>query len=323
MRFPHLRLALAGLLVLLAIAACRPAGPALAPTVPPATETAVPATAAATITPTATKTPAVVPPETQAQPTEATEADLIAAVLASGELALLQSLPSPDGLWLAEVVRVECTPVLPEQELAYEVLRLTGPDGTVHDVRGQLQYCGGLGAFGLNLLIWSDDSRNFYFDQARVGAPDGLVCGNWSRGTTRIDVATLESEPLPGDGPLLPDGSGFLIWGGPDWVVWDLAAGEVARSSSVENDKPVISMSLSEDGSRVVYVQRSDCLSPDEDSTVILLDLATMAHTELLEAEAPGFIAASWETDDTILLLDPAGTEYRFTISTGVLTPPG
>ena len=62
--------------------------------------------------------------------------------------------------------------------------------------------------------------------------------------------------------------------------------------------------------------------SPDEGATVVLLDLATMQHSVLLESEDPGFVSVAWDTDDTVLLLDPAGAEYLLTISTGTLTPP-
>jgi hypothetical protein len=81
-------------------------------------------------------------------------------------------------------------------------------------------------------------------------------------------------------------------------------------------------MALSEDGGRAVYILRSDCFSPEADATVVLLNLAAMEHTILLTSDDPAFLYAAWETDDVIALLDPAGAEFTFTLSTGVLTPP-
>lgn len=94
-----------------------------------------------------------------------------------------------------------CTSLGPEEVYAYETLalvRVTDGDETVVD--SQLINCGGLGAFGLDGIGWSPDSRTFDFTNAREGTPDGATATEeWVRPVLRLDVTTKSVESVPGD----------------------------------------------------------------------------------------------------------------------------
>jgi hypothetical protein len=234
----------------------------------------------------------------------------------------LQVFTSPDQSWRAEIVRYECTMVSEaDGELAYELLLLTGPDGEVIPASQQLQYCGGLGASGINGLFWSPDGKYFYFDMAREGVPDGLPCGYWHTGKSRVNMETLEVEVLPGKGLVTPDGFGLLLVSEPDFILWNLTQGEVGRSVHPYPGLSVKSIAFSTDDSQAVYVLREDCIQPGADSVVVVLNLADLTHTIVLESSAPSILRATWGSDDSIFLVDFDHGSFELSLSTGEITP--
>ena len=87
---------------------------------------------------------------------------------------------SPDGKWQAQVVVYSCSATPAENEMGYDELRIKNLDtGQEVLADSQIQFCGGLGAYGLEGFFWSKDSRRFYYTDARQGVPDGG--GNWAR----------------------------------------------------------------------------------------------------------------------------------------------
>lgn len=251
----------------------------------------------------------------------------IAAVMAVGAPESVQVFTSPDQSWRAEVVRYDCTLVsevgaeLEGVELAYELLLLTGLDGEATPVAEQLQNCGGLGASGINGLFWSPDGNYFYFDMAREGVPDGMPCGYWHTGKSRLNLKTLEVEALPGKGLVSPDESGLLLVAEPDFILWDLDQGEVGRSTHPHPGLSVKSIAFSADGSRAVYVLREDCVQPGANSIVAVLNLADLTHAIVLEASEPSVLRATWESDDSISLVAFGGESFELSLSTGEITP--
>jgi hypothetical protein len=255
-------------------------------------------------------------------PTATDEQAWIEAVMAAANPVSLQVFTSPDQSWQAETVRYECTLVSDAGgELAYELLLLTGPDGEVTSIAQQLQYCGGLGAAGINGLFWSQDGKYFYFDMAREGVPDGLPCRYWHTGKSRVNIETIEVEVLPGKGSVSPDGLRLLLVEEPDFILWDLTRSEVGRSAHPYPELSVKSIAFSAAGSRVVYVLRADCIQPGAHSVVVVLDLTDLTHTIVLESFAPSILLATWVTDDSISLVDFDGESFELSLSNGEITP--
>lgn len=272
-------------------------------------------------TPPPSPTPTTTSPPLPPTPTDEEQA-WSAAVMAATAPESLQVFTSPDQSWQAEVVRYECTLVSEAGgELAYELLLLTGPDGEVTPVAQQLQFCGGLGAAGINGLFWSPDGKYFYFDMAREGVPDGMPCRYWHTGKSRLNMETLEVEVLPGKGLVSPDGFSLLLVAEPDFILWDLNQGEVGRSAHPYPGLSVKSIAFSAEGSRAVYVLREDCIQPGADSVVVVLNLADLTHTIALESSAPSILYATWESDNNISLLAYGGESFELSLSTGEITP--
>ncbi len=144
---------------------------------PATTDTQTPAP---TATPTSSTTPRQTATATRtpilfSSPT----ADLAATVIALEQPRLYNSFPSPDGVWRTDVLIYDCVKTFGGYEAggyenAYDQLRLinlvTGDDKLADE---QLQYCGGIGAYGLEGLFWSSNSRYFYYITAREGVPGG------------------------------------------------------------------------------------------------------------------------------------------------------
>ncbi len=253
-----------------------------------------------------------------------TEEDaLIEAVIAAASPESLQTFTSPDQSWRVEIVRYDCTLVSEAgSEFAYERLLLIGSDGEVIPLAQQMQNCGGLGAYGINGLSWSPDGQYFYFDMAREGVPDGMPCEYWHTGKSRINIKTFEVEALPGEGLFSPDGSRLLLVVEPDFILWDLNQDEVGRSAHPYAGLSVQSIAFSADGSQAVYVLREDCTKPEGISIVVMLNLANMTHTIVLESSIPSILKATRVSDDSLSLLGYDGETYELSLSTGEITPP-
>ncbi len=311
-----------GLLVLICVTACRQVtAPAALPSPGPAFTATLPATQTARLTMTATVTPKPSPTVTPAEiiDTPAAAPDLGGTVTALSEPRLSSSLLSPDGVWRVEVMVYDCTAVGAGDELAYEqLMRVSVDSGVAQIVASQLRYCGGLGAFGLEGLFWSANSRYFYYTDAREGVPDG--CGYWERPITRLDVGALELVPM-GGGPRSPDETRMATWMGRELVLWNLDEGEIVRIPAALPDAQIGPLVWSPDSQSLVYLQvASECPISGE-SYVVHLALPDLNPTVLLESAAPSFGGVIWDTPDELRLFDASASEWRYNLVTNELTP--
>src|SRR4030043_263817 len=156
--------------------------------------------------------------------------DLVAAVVAAQPPELFSSHPSPDGMLRMDIIIYDCVKTIEDGDgNAYEQLILVDlASGEQRIADGQLQTCGGLGAYGFGGRFWSPNSRYFYYTDGRQGIPGG--CGYWDSPLLRFDVASLETESL-GAGSLSPDGKKVATWDSIDNVVniWDIDDGEISH----------------------------------------------------------------------------------------------
>ncbi len=290
------------------LATSEPSVPAFTATLQATKPTPPAMTAIFTPRPTATVTPTEIPKTPTATP------DIATTVIAISTPRIHSSLLSPDGKWRAEVVIYDCVPVGGVDENAYEQLKLLRVgDGIAKIADSQLQYCGGLGAFGLAGLFWSPNSRYFYYTNAREGGPDG--CGYWERPIIRLDVSNLKSEYL-GGGPRSPDGTKLATWQGQELVVWDINEGEIAHISATASDAETGPITWSPDSQALAYVQFASYCSLSGKSYVVRFDLPELRQTLLLESETPTFGNATWDVLNELRLFDEKGKEWRYSFTT-------
>jgi len=277
-----------------------------------ATSTRVPGTPAATRTPT---------PDFSATEFWVTSTAIVEAVMGTQQPRTYESYPSPDGKWLAEILMYDCMKVDPRPEAdanAYEQLRLVkGSSGEITTADGQLQNCGGLGAFGLEGLFWSQNSRYFYYTDSREGVPDG--CGGyWQKPILRLEINTLRTETL-GAGFLSPDGRKIAAWDEEELVIWDVSEGdEVGRISPASLNRetgagPVI---WSPDSQAFVYIQAVSFCPVAGKSSVVHVTLSTLKQEVLLESESPTFGDADWNKNNVLVLFDENGNRWVYTFDT-------
>jgi hypothetical protein len=229
-----------------------------------------------------------------------------------------ESLPSPDGEWRAEVVVYPCVET-GEGEQAFEELRLTDAHhGRTFVADHQLQNCGGLGAFGLGRLSWSQNSRYLYYTDAREGVPDG-GCGAWIPPTVRLDVETHEVVHL-GSGPLSLDKTQLATWQADKLVIWKLETGETIRIRARVADAVWASIAWSPDGASLAYLQTANLCPPVGASHVTLVD-PDLNQVALLDAEELGFTGLEWEDGSTLRLMTADGKAWRLDVASRELTP--
>lgn len=303
-----------------------------APAPLPATEAASPA---ATIPPAET-TPAAAPspvpsatpdaPEPTVlvatpEPSATAEPDIAATLVASVAPRLYASYPSPDGSLRAEVLIHDCAPVADGQEYAYDVVQLVdAASGETRFIDGQLQACGGLGAFGLAGLFWSPSGRYFYYTEAREGVPDG--CGYWSRPISRVDVTDRTTVDL-GGGPISPDGARLAVWEERDLVVHEIDGGEVGRVVAASPQSALGPIVWSPEGDALVYVQAAMFCVPGQSgaTSVVRVEVPALTSEILLRSTAPAFQSVAWDAPIALDLVDDTGARWQYDFYSAELSP--
>jgi len=246
--------------------------------------------------------------------------DLPATIVALERPRLLGSYPSPDGDWRAEVHRYECIETEEGQKMALDVLRLVQVEGKQEIVADrQLQYCEGLGAFGLDGLFWSPEGHYFYYTPAREGGPDG-ACGPWVRPISRVDLTARGVETLSG-AVSSPDGSKLAGWrtsesGTPEIVVWEAEGGEMFSVPVTAPDAVVGGIAWSPDGTALAYLQMKEPCAPSGVTWVTRVTLPEGESAILLESAQPSFSNVAWETTGALNLLAVTGEQLRLDLTT-------
>lgn len=252
--------------------------------------------------------------------TKSAEDELAATVMAAGEAMILESDTSPDGAWRAEVLRYDCVPVGETDELAYEQLLLvewSSNEGT--EVANQLQYCGGLGAFGLSILNWSIDSRYLYYNQSRQGVPDGS-CAPWNPPITRYDTSSGQNELL-GPGIFSPDMNKLVVWDDDEIMVWDINGEEAGKVEIFDPETAIITTAWSPDSQSFIYLQNENRCPPYGSSTLVQVNLPVLDQALILETQNPVFSDLRWENSERIDLFDSDGNIWFFYLESGELIP--
>jgi hypothetical protein len=212
----------------------------------------------------------------------ATEQELAAAVMSATIPEIIETYPSPDGQFRAEIIRYDCVPVGGVDENAYEQLKIVRVnDGTEMIIVDQLQYCGNLGAVGLGGLFWSPNGRYFYFTSARGGTPDGCCCDFWVRDMSRVDLTSGAVEMTPGMGELLADHKTIVIPGKNEFILWDLNKGEKGNISFLIPDALLITFKTAPEKKSMVYLQAVNCMGSPGKSYLIYWDFISNNHTLL------------------------------------------
>jgi hypothetical protein len=304
------------------LAGCRPASIA-AETFTPAPTSMVTATQPAETEVTAIARPdltAPIPPSEAVTVQPSGTPTIIGTIVALSQPRTFSSQLSPDGKWQAEVVIYDCIPVGNGDENAYEQLKLVQV-GSDHAVLAdsQLQYCGGLGAFGLAGLFWSPNSHYFYYTNAREGYPDGF-CGSWSPPFLRIDVSNPVPEYLGGGSPS-KDGTMLATWQQHDLVLWDTNGKEIARIPAFSSDTEIGPVTWSPDNRSLVYLLGDLSCTLSGISYLIRVDMPERQQILLLQSESPSFSKVTWDDPDFLILSDENGDKWRYTFSNNELQP--
>lgn len=320
---------LIGIVIWLALRA-RPAPPLEPTTVAPAAGRATGSRPEATDEPSATPpptptpsvTPSPLPSETAAPPAtpepEPTP-DGPATVMAIAAPTRKATSVSPDGRWQSELIVYPCSELSDGGDvLSFEQLNVVDIDsGEVETAAEQLINCGGLGAFGLEGLFWSANSRYFYFTTAREGVPDG--CGYWRPPLLRFAVETAETQWL-GPGAPSPDGAKIAAWQERELVIWETGGEEIGRIPAAIQDADLGAIAWSPAGDALVYLQ-APSYCPLEKSYVVHLTIADMESAILLEAEDPPIGGVSWIDGGRLRLVDGDGEAWIYDLASDVLSP--
>ena len=252
------------------------------------------------------------------EPTSAVPANERDAIMSLSQADVYSVAPSPDGQWQARVTRYNCVQVNEGDMMAYETLSLVEvATGSERRIDEQLQSCGGMGAYGLNVLFWSPNGRFLYYTDAREGGPDG--CGYWERPILRYDLVDQASTQL-GGGPISPGGTRLATWQKSDLAIWDVDAGEVGRiaQAGATGIGPIV---WSPDSQSLAYARIESFCPLSGMSTVTRLDMADLQPQLLLQSDSPTFGALLWTEPGYLRLFDANGAEWRYNLATAELTP--
>ena len=252
---------------------------------------------------------------TEPVPTPSPSQDIESPLLTRVPPRLFASYPSPDSNWQAQLVVYDCTVVDPEvpDGNSLEQLRLIRvADASLRTVDSQLLYCGGLGAFGLEGLFWTEDSRYFYYTDAREGGPDG--CGYRRRPLLRFDVLDGSMDEF-GAGTISPDGTKIAAWNGDQLEVWELAGGQIGQTQIPLPGLNPGATAWSPGGESLVLLL-SQGFCPHGETLLVRVPLPDLAPSILLSSEGPSFADVTWDTPNQVTLHDEQGTGWTYDLIT-------
>lgn len=199
----------------------------------------------------------------------------------------IQSVLSPDGKQRVQVTVYPCTNI-DDVERSYERLEMVDVStNEIQVVREQLINCGGLGAFGFDIVHWSPDSSYLYFTEEREGYPDGLAIP-WFPYLQRVHVQDERVDSL-GQALISPSGTWIVLW---DQTQISLLSVEGALSDTIHfpllpGNMRMYSLLWLPNSSGVIYIQVDALLDPTH-STVTYLDLNLMQQTLLHNSNGEG-----------------------------------
>lgn len=258
---------------------------------------------------------AQVGPTATSSPTPSAE-QIVATITAGSVPEVEGTYPSPDGRWRAQVLIYPCVTVGGTDELAYEVVSLRdNQDGLERIVDSQLQYCGGLGAYGFEGRFWSTGSRFLYYTDAREGVPDG--CGYWMPPLLRVDTDDWTVEEL-GAGPLSPDREMIATWRGDELAIWQTEGDRIAAVRQPVPGAIPGPIAWSPDARSIIFLLSAD-YCPLGETYVGRVDLVDMAPVVLLSSQAPSFADVQWDSPNRISLADEQNNKWTYDFATGQL----
>jgi hypothetical protein len=206
---------------------------------------------------------------------------IIAAVVAAAEPEIIQSIDAPDGSQRAEVIVYPCVDI-GEQIASYERLDLiNNATAEKHLVADQVINCGGLGAYGLWVLRWSDGSAFLYYTDAREGTPDGVSVG-WLPPVWRVRLADLQTERL-GQALFSPDGAWLVTWDREHIRLVPTNSNKPIVLDLLSADLTIVEVIWLPDNSGLLYIQADTLLAPISRSVVTHIDATTLTQTLLLD----------------------------------------
>lgn len=246
-------------------------------------------------------------------------ADPAPTVVAVAEPRILARYPSPDRV-LEAVVRIyDCTQISPDEAYAYEELLIRQRNvASEQKAASQLRFCGGLGAYGLEGLVWSPNGIYFYYTTAREGMPDG--CGAWSHPVIRYDIISGANVDL-GYGAPSPNAVSLAVWQDGRLNIYNLSG--TTPHYSIEpaipgmTEGPVV---WSPDSQTLAYML-SDSWCPGTQSALVLVDVSTGRQRIVADELAQGFNSISWPTLWRIMLVDDAGMQWVYAVDTDSMAP--
>jgi hypothetical protein len=233
----------------------------------------------------------------------------------------VESHPSPDGRWIAEILIYDCVRVSEEEENAYQELRLTEvATGQPRTADSQFLSCGGLGASGLGGWFWSPDSRFFYYTNASTGVPDG--CGYFSSPYLRLDTQDLSVEYL-GMGSVSPDERKLAVWWEGDsgvrengrLAIWDIQ-GELLGIAMLPPPADLAGPIAWSPDSRSVAFLTSEGSCPLGLTALGRMELDMMIPVIMLQSAGPSFGGLSWDAPSLVTLTDEQGGSWTYTFAT-------
>jgi hypothetical protein len=299
-----------------------PAVPAATPVIPTPLLTPLSTSEPVVIEPTLTATPVVTPAPT-ITPGPSPTMDPLTQIMVSQPARIGALAVSPDGR-RAEVLIYDCVAVGddPAMQQSFELLRIVDvAAGMEYQIDSQLINCGGLGAFGLDILQWSADGRYLFYTPHREGGPDG-ACRPWARSIVAVNTADWTRTTLD-QAAASPDGTKLAGWLESRELVIYGDGGELGRVAAAGTPPNVSLPVWSPDGSALAYLQfSSSCGEAAGESAVALVDAATLESRVLVTQTTPEFESVEWIDQGRLLLtglLDSG--RWVYDLATGQLSP--
>jgi len=258
------------------------------------------------------------------QPIQPIEDKAVLAPMSTPDLVGMQteswSSTAPDGQWVAE--GLVAFPAAGEDQY-YTELRVKKVEESVEwtPVAGWSNF--GLGYTTPRPMHWSPDGRYLYFTNAPV--PDGCALFTNASDLQRLDlsdgsVSELLSPNLTNALAFAPDGSTVALSRKSELYLLDPATANYAAFSvqTLETGAQWGSIVWSPDSQKVAFtIAYAPCQPPAWSQSIVVMDIATLTMTTVLEKEPRRLTSSAWLDAGQILLTDYEGKQWVLDLTTG------
>lgn len=200
----------------------------------------------------------------------------------TSQVKLDHQIDSFSGRYTTTLTQYPCTEV-EGQSISYE--RIDGYDHQTQThflIAEQSIYCGGLGAFGLEIQYWTQDEEWLYYTDAREGQPDGTMDTDWLPTLWQYHIPTASRTYL-GQAKFSTDRRFLVAWNPLPIRVYTVDSAIPITFTPMIANLAVVDILWMPTAKGFFYIQSEFPIRSETRSSAVYVDLTTQTQQLIIE----------------------------------------